>query len=291
MTDRWKARWLLLGLTAAVTLPAAAWAQTPPAPPVSPPIEYPPPPPPETGAPPPQAPPPEAPPQEAPPPVPPPPVLPPPQPPEGPVPGNVPTTWGPTEPEESVVEAASRGPIARPRLSGAVGMGSSFDSVGFSGGTEAVPTFVGVLGIGDGLLGLDLGTFATSATRAQRQSDSPVDRVAVNLYGVVRPAALHRRDDRRFDMRVLHSLAAELGLGLERAGRSSISGTRFLIHVGATVDLPLSPASEATELRLRLGVQRNIGLYTPKLYGNTTSDVTDVVDTAVEVYAALAVVF
>jgi hypothetical protein len=286
MTDRWKARWLLLGLTAAVTLPAAAWAQTPAAPPVSPPIEYPPPPPPETGAPPP-----EAPPQEAPPPVPPPPVLPPPQPPEGPVPGNVPTTWGPTEPEESVVEAASRGPIARPRLSGAVGMGSSFDSVGFSGGTEAVPTFVGVLGIGDGLLGLDLGTFATSATRAQRQADSPVDRVAVDLYGVVRPGALHRRDDRSFEMRVLHSLAAELGLGLERAGRSNISGTRFLIHLGATVDVPLTPASEATELRLRLGVRRNVGLYTPKLYGNTTSDVTDVVDTAAEVYAALAVVF
>lgn len=207
------------------------------------------------------------------------------------MPGNVPTTWGPTEPEESVVEAASRGPIARPRLSGAVGMGTSFDSVGFSGGREAVPTFVGVLGIGDGLLGLDLGAFATSATRAQRQSDSPVDRVAVDLFGVVRPAALHRRDDRSFEMRVLHSLAAELGLGLERAGRSNISGTRFLIHLGATVDVPLTPASEATELRLRLGVQRNIGLYTPKLYGNTTSDVTEVVDTAVEVYAALAVVF
>ena len=146
MTDRWKARWLLLGLTAAVTLPAPAWAQTPPAPPVPPPIESPPPPPPETGAPPPQAPPPEAPPQEAPPPVPPPPALPPPQPPEGPVPGNVPTTWGPTEPEESVVEAASRGPIARPRLSGAVGMGSSFDSVGFSGGDGGRPDVRGRAG-------------------------------------------------------------------------------------------------------------------------------------------------
>lgn len=298
MTDRWRARGLLLGLAAAVTLPAPAWAQTPPAPPA---IEVPPPaaapPAPGSGASPPEAPPPEAPPREAPPPVPPPPAVPPPpvagppQPPEGPVPGNVPTTWGPTEPEESVVEAAARGPIARPRLSGAVGMGASFDSVGFSGGREAVPTFVGVLGIGDGLLGLDLGTFATSATRVQRQADSPVDRVAVDLFGVVRPAALHRRDDRSFDMRVLHSLAAELGFGLERAGRSNISGTRFLLHVGATADVPLTPASEATEVRLRFGLQRNIGLYTPKLYGNTTSDVTDVVDTAVEVYAALAVVF
>jgi hypothetical protein len=207
------------------------------------------------------------------------------------VPGNVPTTWGPTEPEEAVVEIASRGPIARPRLFGAIGFGGSFDSVGFAGGTEPVPQFVGVLGIGDGLLGLDLSAFATSATRKQRRSDNPVDRVGADLYGVVRPAALHRPDDRTFNMRVLHSLAAELGLGLERAGRSSISGTRFLIHLGATVDLPLSPAREATEVRLRLGVGRNIGLYTPKLYGNTASDVTSVGDTAVDLYAALAVVF
>ncbi len=206
------------------------------------------------------------------------------------MPGNVPTTGGPTEPEETVVEAA-RAPIARPRLSAAIGLGTSFDSVGFAGHTEAVPTFVGVLGIGDELLGLDLGAFVTSATRAQRQSDSPVDRLGVDLFGVVRPAALHRRDDRSFDMRVLHSLAAEVGLGLERAGRSNISGTRFLIHVGATVDVPLSPADEASEVRLRLGVRRNVGLYTPKLYGTAASDVTNVIDTAVELYAALAVVF
>jgi hypothetical protein len=202
----------------------------------------------------------------------------------------VPTTWGPTEPEEIVAEAA-RASIARPRLSAAIGMGASFDSVGFAGGNEAVPTFVGVLGIGDELLGLDLGAFATSATRAQRQADSPVDRLGVDLFGVVRPAALHRRDDRRFNMRVLHSLAAEVGLGLERAGRSNISGTRFMIHVGATVDVPLSSASAPSDVRLRLGVRRNVGLYTPKLYGTTSSDVTNVIDTAAELYAALAIVF
>ena len=216
MTDRWRARWLLLGLAAAVTLPAAAWAQTPPAAAGAPPIEYPAAARHPTGRPPRQraaggasarsaaacpaaarhsaaaA-------------------------TRGPGAGNVPTTWGPTEPEESVVEAASRGPIARPVCPGR----SGWEQLRFRRvqrrRREAVPTFVGVLGIGDGLLGLDLGTFATSATRAQRQADSPVDRVAVDLFGVVRPAALHRRDDRSFEMRVLHSLAAELGLGLERA--------------------------------------------------------------------------
>jgi len=283
------ARSLWLGVTAAVTLPALAWAQTPPPAPAPPspvpPIELqgtaPAPAPPETAAPP----------QEAPPPAPPPPAWPPPQPPEGPIPGNVPTVWGPIEPQEVIVENANQRAIGRPRFSAAIGMGASFDSVGFAEGHGAVPTFVGVLGIGDGLLGLNLGAYATSATRAQRQKDSPVDRLAVDLFGVVRPAARYQRDDHGFGMRVLHSLAAELGPGLERAGRSNISGTRFLIHVGATVDLPLSPEREATELRVRLGVRKNIGLYTPKLYGATASDVTEIRDTAAELYAALALVF
>ena len=155
MTDRWKARSLLLGLTAAVTLPAAASAQTPTAPPVSPASGS------ATpatcigraarrgaaaGAPPPTGSrrrpsrPRAARPSAA-------------AAARGPVPGNVPTTWGPTEPEEAVVEAASRGPIARPRLSGAVGMGSSYDSVGFRAARRRSRRFVGVLGIGDGLLG------------------------------------------------------------------------------------------------------------------------------------------
>jgi hypothetical protein len=270
--------WLV---TAAVTLPALAWAQTPPpAPPQPvPPIEL-------QGT----APAPPAPPQEAPPPAPP-AAWPPPQPPQGPMPGNVPTVWGPTEPQEVIVENANERAIGRPRFSAAIGMGASFDSVGIADGHDAVPTFVGVLGMGDGLLGLNLGAYATSATRAQRQKDSPVDRLAVDLFGVLRPAARYQRDDHSFGMRVLHSLAAELGPGLERAGRSNISGTRFLIHVGATVDLPISTEYDATEVRVRVGVRKNIGLYTPKLYGATASDVTDIRDTALDVYAALAVVF
>jgi hypothetical protein len=275
--------WLV---TAAVTLPALAWAQMPPPAP-APPQPVPPielqgtaPAPPET----------PAPPQEAPPP-PPPAAWPPPQPPQGPVPGNVPTVWGPTEPQEVIAENANERAIGRPRFSAAIGMGASFDSVGIADGHDAVPTFVGVLGMGDGLLGLNLGAYATSATRAQRQKDSPVDRLAVDLFGVLRPAARYQRDDHSFGMRVLHSLAAELGPGLERAGRSNISGTRFLVHVGATVDLPISTEYEATEVRVRLGVRKNIGLYTPKLYGATASDVTDIRDTALDVYAALAVVF
>ena len=122
-------------------------------------------------------------------------------------------------------------------------------------------------------------------------SSSPLDRLAVDAFGVVRPGIWYRPDDRRFNARVVHSLAAELGLGLERDGRSAISATRFLVHTGARLDLPLSPASEPTEVRLRFAVRRGIGLYTPKLYGTSASDVTNVTDSAAELYVALVVVF
>ena len=80
------------------------------------------------------------------------------------------------------------------------------------------------------------------------------------------------------------------GLGLERDGRSAISGTRFLVHLGARVDLPLTPVREASELRLRLAVRRGLGLYKPKLYAHGGTS-TSVGDTAAELYAALVVVF
>jgi hypothetical protein len=91
-------------------------------------------------------------------------------------------------------------------------------------------------------------------------------------------------------MRVLRTVAGELGLGVERDGRAAGSGSRFALHTGARVELPLTRAGEASELRLRLAVRRAVGLYTPKLYGATATDVTSVGDTT-EVYAALAVVF
>jgi len=282
-----RARCLLLALTAGILLPARARAQSVPDVPASPWVD-PEARPPEASPPPAEAP---APPVEAPPPAPPPVEAPP-----APVPANVPTTWGPTRPDENIVaETAPAPPVARPRLSAAVGMGRSFDSVGFTDGVHPVTSFFTVLGIGDGLLGLDLSAFASSAGREERMTDSPIDRLAVDLFGVVRVAAWYRPDDRSFQMRVLHALAAELGLGFERDGHSAagkpVSGTRFLIHTGARADLPLSPITESTELRLRLAVRRGIGLYTPKLYGNSRSDYTSVTDSAAEVYAALVVVF
>ncbi len=294
--DRRAARALLLAL-AATAWPAAAraWGPVAPvapqAPPPAPAPEAPPPaagpetPPPAAG---PEAPPPgppdaagawPAPPPEAPPPA------------GWPPAPSAPET-APWQPEETaVLELPTREPVRRPRLSAAVGMGGSFDAVGFNdGNVRAIPTFVSVLGIGDGPFGFDLGAYASEAA-GRHGNQNPVDRLALDAFGVIRPGAWYRPADVSYPLRLLRGLAAELGLGFERDGRSAKSGTRFVIHAGARADFPLSPAGEPTELRLRLAVRRGIGLYTPTIYGSTVSDVTSVSDSAAELYAALVVVF
>jgi hypothetical protein len=181
-------------------------------------------------------------------------------------------------------------PPPRPRLSLAVGVGTSFDGAGFADGTHPVPAFFAEGGIGDGLGGFDLGVFASSAYgRFTGQGETPIDRLALDAYGVLRPAARLKRDDQRYRMRVLHTLAVELGLGLERDGTTLGSGTRFEIHTGARVELPLAPPGQASELRLRLGFRRAFGLYTPQVLAATATLVS--VGDSSELYAALAVVF
>lgn len=182
-------------------------------------------------------------------------------------------------------------PPPRPRLSVAIGMGATFDPVGFdSGSAHAIPGFFSTAGIGDGFFGVDLGAFASSGA-GRFSNDDPIDRLALAAFAVVRPAAGRWPDDQRYQIRVLRTIGGELGLGLERDGRSMTSGTRFVVHTGARVELPLTPAGERRELRLRLAVNRGFGLYTPRLYGATASDLTEVGDTAAEIYTALVVVF
>jgi hypothetical protein len=260
----------LLLAAAALAVPARAWAQaTPPAATDAPPDEpAAPPAPPETASP--------SPLETAPP---------------GPPPPLPPALQSPGDSWDAAVVVSEREPVARPRLSAAIGFGSSFDAVGFNdGGTRAIPSFFSELGIGDGPFGFNLLAFASTAS-GRHANQNPVDRLAVDLFGVIRPGAWVRPDDRRYALRVLHGLAAELGLGFERDGRSAISGTRFLIHTGARADLPLTPAREPTELRLRLAVRRGIGLYTPRLSGGRVPGVLEVDDSAVELYAMLVAVF
>jgi hypothetical protein len=200
------------------------------------------------------------------------------------------TTW-PPPPELNYFEMPARELSARPRLSLAVGMGATFDDVGFRDGTtHAVPAFFATGGFGDGLVGVDFGVLASSAIGRYR-SDDPVDRVALDAFGVVRPAAPLRPWDRGYAMRVLRTAGLELGFGWERDGRTTVAGSRFTVHLGARVEVPLTPVWATSQLRIRLGASRNLGLYTPRVYSSLAGNVTEVVDTAGELYAALVTVF
>jgi hypothetical protein len=197
----------------------------------------------------------------------------------------------PEQPPEVVeAELLALEPPARPRLSLAVGMGATRDAAGFSSGGHFIPAFFGVGGFGDGLIGFDLGAFSSSASGRFPTTDSPVDRLALDAFGVLRPAARVQPSDQRYRMRVLRTVGIELGLGFERDGQVVISGSRWVIHTGARIELPLT-TGQAGELRLRLAVRRAFGLYTPELSTQSGSNGTVLVGDSTELYGALAVVF
>jgi hypothetical protein len=197
------------------------------------------------------------------------------------------TTW-PPPPELNNFEYPPIELAKRPRLSVAVGMGSTFDDAGFSDGTHAIPVFVATGGFGDGLVGVDFEVSATSAIGRYRTQD-PVDRVSLAGFAVVRPAAPLRPFDHRYRWRVLRTAALELGQGLERDGRTLAAGYRGFFHLGARVELPLTPLGGTSELRVRLAAGRNLGQYTPRV--TASNGVTEVGDTAGELFIALLTVF
>jgi hypothetical protein len=197
-------------------------------------------------------------------------------------------------PAEALTETMPPDLPPRPRFSLALGMGATLDSTGFSDGAHLIPAFFGVGGFGDGLGGFDLGAFSSSASGrspASAVDQVPVDRLALDAFGVIRPAARVHRDDRRYGYRVLHTVAVELGVGLERDGRTMVSGSRFEVHTGARIEFPLTPAGLPSELRLRLAMRRAIGLYTPEVAVAQGSTQATAVGDSTELYAALAVVF
>jgi hypothetical protein len=203
---------------------------------------------------------------------------------------DLPVEAVPGVPEVVEADLLALAPPPRPRLSLAVGMGATLDSTGFPDGGHFIPAFFGVGGFGDGLFGFDLGAFASSASGRFPTTDSPVDRLALDAFGVLRPTARVRPGDQRYRLRVLRTVAAELGLGFERDGQVVVSGTRWLIHTGARIEFPLT-SGQASELRLRLAVRRAFGLYTPELSTKSGPTGTVSVGDSTELYAALAVVF
>jgi hypothetical protein len=203
---------------------------------------------------------------------------------------QAPAAWVPPPEVLSGGVASEPEPAPRPRLSVSVGMGATFDSVGFADGTHALPAFFATGGAGDGLVGLDFGVFASSAIGRIARTN-PVDRQSLSAFATVRPAAPLDQSLDGYAVRVLRTFACEVGMGVERDGRTADSATRFFIHLGARLEFPLTPVDQPSELRIRLGVMRNLGLDSPTLAGATPADVTDVVDTTAETYAALVVLF
>ena len=199
------------------------------------------------------------------------------------------TTSCPPPPELNTYEMPAIELAARPRLSAAVGMGTTIDDAGFNNGTHAIPSFFATGGFGDGVVGVDFEVFASSAIGFYRSQD-PVNRIALLGFAVVRPARPLCPFDGSYPMRVLRTVGLELGTGFEREARTLASGSRGVIHVGARVELPLTPLGGApSEVRLRLAAGRNLGLYTPRVAA--TSGVTEVGDTVGELFAALVTVF
>jgi hypothetical protein len=162
-------------------------------------------------------------------------------------------------------------------------VGATLDDSGVDE-TKAVPTFFAMGGVGvDWPVGFELSAFASSAEG--RYDGTPVDRLGLDGFGVLRPFAWKVSvTDPRWRARLVRATGLELGLGVERDGTTTRSGTRFGLHTGVRFELPLGIPGYASELRLRLAVRRLIGFNSP-----VVQDV-DVRDT-VEIYTALVSVF
>jgi hypothetical protein len=183
----------------------------------------------------------------------------------------------------SLLTAAHAQERARPRMSAAAGMGVSLDDTGL-GSTKAIPSFFGTGQVGeDWPVGFELAAFASSAQG--RWAGTPVDRLALDAVGVVRPFGWQvSADDPRWSARLVRSLGGELGLGLERDGTTMRAGSRWGLHTGARVEIPLGLPGYASELRVRLAARDLVGFYTPHVQNMAVGN-------SVELYAAVVSVF
>lgn len=180
---------------------------------------------------------------------------------------------------------AQRPAVDRPRFTMSIGTGATFDSVGFTDGTHAIPSFFATGGIGEGLTGFEMAVFTSQASGRYRAPVTPVDRLALDGMVVVRFLAQRLSPyDYRYKARVGRTAAFEIGLAVERAGRGTVAATRVGMHTGARIELPLVPYGTPNEPRLRFGVRRMLGAGSPMVGDTAVHDST-------ELYTALALSF
>ena len=174
-----------------------------------------------------------------------------------------------TGPTPALEERSAPEPPPRPRMSLAVGFGASLDATGFADGAHPIPAFFGVGGFGrrggrvrvgrllDGRLG--------AISRRRRRAGRPA---GLDAFIVVRPLAGVGADDAALrDARPAH-LGGRSGRRLRADGRTSGAGSRFEIHTGARIELPLTPAGRPSELRLRLAFRGRSASIPPVLAGS-----------------------
>jgi hypothetical protein len=168
----------------------------------------------------------------------------------------------------------------RPRFEVAVGMGISIDRDAPNPEPDTpVPAYFFTAGLGDGLLGLQLRSFANAGDKRQ------VVRISGELLGVARPLVPVVGERRGYGYSVMRTLAVELGPAIERVGIDVEARWRAGAVVGAHFDLPVAPTGSATQqLRVRLGVRRLFAT-------SATIAGYPVEDTSLEAYGQLAFVF
>jgi hypothetical protein len=169
--------------------------------------------------------------------------------------------------------------LHRPKFDVALGLGASIDRDAPNPHPDVpVSSFFFSAGLGDGLFGLDLRTFANGATKVQ------VTRLSFDLVGVIRPLEPLSRDRVGYLFRVARTASVDVGPASERVSLDVNAAWRLGALVGAHVDLPIGHADATKELRVRLGLRRMFGTQT-SLTGISVSD------TALELYGQLAFVF
>jgi len=196
----------------------------------------------------------------------------------------VPAAKTPGPDEETAVTAQ----LARPRFEIAIGMGVSVDSPGLSDRrTVKVPSFQVQAGIGEGQLGFELRLFSSSADGryrlANNASEMAVNRLAVDVMLAWRPLRHAYAGDPGRVGRMLASLTVDAGLSAEKVISSQNAVTRRGLVVGAHLDFPLTPVTDASELRVRLIARRLIA--DQVLVGSI-----DVSDSSGEAFIALALI-
>jgi hypothetical protein len=179
----------------------------------------------------------------------------------------------------------------------AVSMGISRDSAGLVGGrTVEIPSFQVQIGAGQDLLGLEVWLFSNQASGRFHQKstttvagnvtavDMAVDRIAVDALLALHPFARRLALATSWSQRLVRSATLNLGAGAENASVGPPSVVRFGTVVGLHVDLPLSPATASSDLRLRLSARRMFA-------ASSQAGTVTVTDTKLEAFGGLALVF